>query len=348
MEALRRRHGVDAVASAELEPDLRGFDAVHLFGIVRPQEVWLQARNARRQGKPVILSPVYCDVWEFERHDRDGAVGALARVSNRDVLEAAKAAGRAVNNREFTKGILPLVLKGFSKMQLDIVRWSALFLPNSQSEWDRVVHDLGIDVAPERVAVVPNGVDLDTYTEDLGDSPPEHLADFAGCVLCVGRVEARKNQLNVVQALHGSGLQLVLAGPPAPNQRNYEKRVRAAADANVRVLGAVSDLEKRWLYRLARVHVLASWLETTGLSTLEAAMYDCSLVVSPNGDTREYFEGHAEFCDPGDQASIRTAVLRAMDRPPDTAFVDEIRRNFTWDAAADATYAAYRRVISQE
>ena len=88
--ALRVTTGVDAQISAAAEPDLTGFDAVHLFGLVRPQETWLQARNARRQRKPVFLSTVYCDVWEFERLVRMGPVGWVARHTNRDVIEALK------------------------------------------------------------------------------------------------------------------------------------------------------------------------------------------------------------------------------------------------------------------
>jgi glycosyltransferase involved in cell wall biosynthesis len=85
-------------------------------------------------------------------------------------------------------------------------------------------------------------------------------------------------------------------------------------------------------------------METTGLSSLEAAVAGCSLVVSPNGDTREYFGDHAEYCDPGDVRSIRAAVLRAYETLPSPELAHAIRTEYTWERAADATYAAYRRV----
>ncbi len=68
-------------------------------------------------------------------------------------------------------------------------------------------------------------------------------------------------------------------GQAAANQRGYVEAVRAQVgrNANVHWLGAVSEEDKRWLYRLARVHVLASWMETTGLVSLEAAALDCAL-----------------------------------------------------------------------
>lgn len=345
-----RAVGVEAHISAEATPHLAGFDAVHLFGLVRPQETWVQARNARRQGKPIFLSTVYCDVWEFERFAREGPVGWIARHSNREVIEALKAAGRGVNSREWGHGSLALFLRGFSRMQRDVLRMSTSLLPNSHSEWLRVANDFSLDPADDRVTVVPNGFDADTAsTADLEDpSPPAHIGDLEGCVLCVARLEGRKNQANLIQAIEGTGLTLVLAGPDTANQGRYVGRLKEAAAAldNVHVLGAVTPQEKAWLYSVARVHALPSWMETCGLSSLEAAVAGCSLVLSPNGDTRDYFGDDAEYCDPASPSSIRDAILRSYGREPSAALNRRIRTDYTWMRAAEATYGAYRKVLT--
>lgn len=347
--ALRTTQGVDARTSTEAEPDLTGFDAVHLFGLVRPQETWLQARNAHRQGKPIFLSTVYCDVWEFERVARSGPVGWIARHSNRDVIEALKAAGRGVNNREWSRGSLSLFLRGFSRMQREVVALSSLLLPDSHSEWLRVARDLGLDPADSRVTVVPNGFDAETLRPATVDgSPLAHLAQFKDCVLCVARLEGRKNQPNLIEAVRDTDITLVLAGPATANQGRYVQRVKDAAASldNVHVLGAITPEEKACLYSLARVHVLASWMETTGLSSLEAAVAGCSIVVTPNGDTREYFGDDAEYCDPGSPSSIRDAIFRARAREPSPALDRRIRTEYTWERSAEATYLAYTRLLT--
>ncbi len=346
--ALRTTMGVDAQISAEAEPDLTGFDAVHLFGLVRPQETWLQARNARRQGKPVFLSTVYCDVWEFERIVRTGPVGWVARHTNRDVIEALKAAGRGLNNREWSRGSLALFLCGFSQMQREVVESSSLLLPDSQSEWLRVARDLELDTADGRVTVVPNGFDTETLESvTLDQAPPPHLARFKDCVLCVARLEGRKNQPNLIEAVRDTDMTLVLAGPATANQSRYVKRVKDAAASleNVHVLGAVTSEEKAWLYSLARVHILPSWMETTGISSLEAAVAGCSIVVSPNGDTRDYFGEDADYCDPANPSSIRDALLRACLREPSVALEHRIRTEYTWERSAEVTHGAYRKVL---
>lgn len=346
---LRERFDVDVLVSAELQPDLAGIDAVHLFGIVRPQEVWIQARNARQQSKPVLLSTVYCDVREFERTARIGPVGWIARRTNPDAFEALKAGGRALNSHEWTKGSAALFTRGFTRMQREIVEMTTMFLPNSWSEWHRLKDDLKLSIGDERVVKVPNGVDLsDMDLNRVDQAAQEQFAHFRDCVLCVARVEGRKNQLGLIEALRDTDFVLVLAGKPTPNQTRYVTKVRdaAAGASNTHYLGEVSPDAKRALYALARVHVLPSWMETTGLSSLEAAVMDCSLVVAPNGDTREYFNDHAEYCSPGDLSSIRDAVTRAYASPPPRELAQAIRTDYTWAKAADATYSAYRQLIA--
>jgi glycosyltransferase involved in cell wall biosynthesis len=345
---LREQFDVDVLTSSELQPDLAGIDAVHLFGIVRPQEVWIQAHNARRQGKPVILSTVYCDVREFERTARTGPVGWVARRTNPDIFEALKAGGRALNSREWTKGSAALFTRGFTRMQREIIEMATMFLPNSWSEWHRLKRDLEINISDDRVVKVPNGVDLSDMNLDRVDPAElERLAGFRDAVLCVARIEGRKNQLCLIEALQDTDFTLVLAGKPTPNQTRYVSKVQdaAARASNTYYLGEVSPETKRALYALARVHALPSWMETTGISSLEAAVMDCSLVVTPNGDTREYFRDWVGYCDPGDPTSIREAVARAYSSPPSRELVDIIGSDYTWARAAEATYNAYREVI---
>jgi glycosyltransferase involved in cell wall biosynthesis len=346
---LRERFDVNVSTSSELQPDLSSVDAVHLFGIVRPQEVWLQARNARRQGKPIFLSTVYCDVREFELSDRAGPVGWLARRTNPDAFEALKAGGRALHNREWSDGSAALFTRGFTRMQREIVEMSTIFLPNSWSEWRRLTRDLKLNIDDNRVVTVPNGVDLADMAPDRVDpAEVERLSSFRDAVLCVARVEGRKNQLRLLEALRDTGVTLVLAGKPTPNQTRYVAKVEAAAarQSNAHYLGEVSPRTKRALYALAKVHVLPSWMETTGISSLEAAIMGCSLVVSPNGDTREYFEDDAQYCDPSSPSSIRDAVLRAQTSAPSTTLTHRIRTEYTWGRCAEITYRAYCDVLA--
>jgi glycosyltransferase involved in cell wall biosynthesis len=347
--ALREHFDVDAVPCAELEPDLRGFDAVHLFGLVRPQEVWVQARHAHRAGLPIFLSTLYCDFSEFELRDRQGPVGWVGRHTSQSVFEALKAGGRTVVSHEWSKGTGRLFTRGYRRMQRDVLAMTTAFLPASASEWLRMQADFGLPASIEdRVHVVPIGVDLAEMDQSLvTDADLEPFAEFRDCVLCVARMEGRKNQPRLIDALAGTGMTVVIAGRPTPNQPSYVARVREAArrNGNAHVLGGVTSAQKRALFHLARVHALPSWMETCGISSLEGAVTNCSLVVSPNGDTRDYFGDDAHYCDPADPADIRSAVQRAFATPPPAALEARVRSQFTWERAAAETFRCYQTYL---
>jgi glycosyltransferase involved in cell wall biosynthesis len=340
--ALRHR-GLEVDVSSELEPDLTDYDAVHLFNVVRPHETWLQATNAVNQGRKVLLSTVYCDTAEFDRAGRRALTNLATRSLSRDKLEAVKALGRAALTREFNHATRVLLRQGYTRLQLELLELADAFLPNSRSEMRRLKRDLGIEIAASRIFPVPNGIDPDYYHPAALESnrPPAHLAKYSDCVLCVARIGGAKNQLSLVRAMRDLRLPLVLVGQTSATQFAYLRRLRREAGEDVDILGFVTDDEKRWLYQLARVHVLPSWIETTGLSSLEAAAMECAVVTTERGDTREYFGDLVDYCDPADVSTIRVAVARAYESGPLQQLAEIVRDQYTWDRAAEATLRAY-------
>jgi hypothetical protein len=188
-----RACGCEVDISLELEPDVRAYDIVHLFNLTRPQEVYLQALNAKKQGKMVALSTIYLDYTEADGRARKGISALLGRLLSPPQMEYAKALARAVVRQERSKGTVALLCNGFRRLQENTVRMADIFLPNSHSEMQRVVSDFPF-LAPDRFVVVPNAVDA---VESAQDDPSlaRDVTEFKGCVLCVGRIEARKNQL---------------------------------------------------------------------------------------------------------------------------------------------------------
>ena len=98
-------------------------------------------------------------------------------------------------------------------------------------------------------------------------------------------------------------------------------------------------------YRQAKVHALPSWFETTGLSSLEAAAMGCNVVISDKGDTKEYFEEKAFYCDPRSPESIYDAVEKASGHPYNDLLRKKIIASYTWQQAAIQTLIAYKQVL---
>ncbi len=344
-EALRNL-GCKVDISLDLEPDVKSYDIVHLFNLMRPQETWLQARNAKRQYKPVALSTIYVSYYECDRATRTGLNGMIASRLSEPSVEFLKTLARAVKNLEINKGTLTMLTRGYAALQKNLLNFSDVFLPNSESEMMRVIDDFGESVTVKPYVVVPNAVDVRLFTDSCSQNISSAKSRFDGCVLCVARIEKRKNQLNLVRAMEELPWDLVLIGKVAPNHLKYFKDIQQVKGKNVYVLGEVLHHNLPKYYRAARVHVLPSWMETTGLSSLEAGAMGCNLVITDKGDTRDYFGDFAFYCEPDDVNSICDAICRAYEAPyPNQTLQEHILSYFTWEKAAEKTLEGYRLAL---
>jgi glycosyltransferase involved in cell wall biosynthesis len=334
------RLGITVDISTELQPDLSAYDIVHLFNLTRPQEVLVQARNAVAQGKSIVLSTIYVDYEEYEKKARHGIAGQIASLVSSARLEYLKTIARAVKNRELHKGTLQYLRRGHGSSLREILSLVAVCLPNSESEMTRLAARYP-EASRKRYLVVPNAVDVAIFD-------PEHtviseeVARYRGCVLCVARYEGRKNQLNLIRAMKGLPWPLVLIGKAAPNHRGYLEQMKAESGPNVHYIDQVDHHKLPEYYEAAKVHCLVSWMETTGLSSLEAGVMGCNLVITDKGDTRDYFGNLAFYCDPNSVPSIREAVVRAYQAPVPRELRQRILDNFVWERTARATLEGYR------
>jgi polysaccharide pyruvyl transferase CsaB len=309
--------GLAVSVSTDLQPDLGQFDIVHAFNTTRPQESMEHCANARRQGKPVVLSTVYWDAREFLQRARK-TVDPDFEPSAREVA--------ALAAREAQAAL--------------VMETSDLLLPNSEAERDLLVRNFGI--AAEQCRVVPNAVD-DRFFDGTPDAfVSQHgLRDF---VLCVGRIELRKNQYALLAALEGTELPLVLVGPAVDEE--YLERCRSHATTRVTFIPQMPHELLPSAYAAARVHVLPSWYDTPGLVSLEAAAAGCNIVSTDRGSAREYFGDLAWYCSPDDVDSIRGAVIAAWEAPKSGRLRERVRDSYTWAVAARKTLEAYRIALA--
>lgn len=358
--SLARHLGPAARLSLELRPKLDGVQLVHLFNLSRPIEPAVQLDWARRHGRPVVLTPIYQDLREYNRRGRHGA-GRLAfralgaqdgRLETaRALLNLARAGGDAV------RAGLPLLARGALDrggdaalaLQEGLLASSDLRVFNSSLEEQTVQRCL--PTVPVRSgAVVPVGVDPD---ELAAADPRPFLRRYGlapGFVLSVGRVEDLKNQLALLRALAPQrALQLVLIGQPNPRHAGYVDAVARAAAARPRTM-LIHRLERPLLLSAmaaAAVHVLPSWFETVGLVSLEAAALGCAVVSTDRGYAREYLGEEACYCDPSVPGSIERAVLEALERGGSAALRRRVLERYTEPAVARRMGELYRQVAGR-
>ena len=326
-----RLMGVEVNINTFTKINYEEYDLLHFFNIIDPEDI---LGHVYKSKLPYVISPIYVDYREYDKYHRTDALGKLSRIFPRDTVEYFKTLGKyllkgeKVSTRRF-------FLKGHKQSIKYLLRNAAILLPNSGSEYARLKRDYGIE---QQFEIVPNAINPELFNENKNSE--------RDIVLCVARLEGRKNQLNVIRALNNTNYQVIFIGATSSNQNGYVKRCKSEAAENIKFIDHIEQKELLHYYNRARVHVLASWFETTGLSNLEAAAMGCNLVLGDKGDVRDYFNGNAWYCDPGNPESIRAAVDKAWMSEKKDVLQKQIFNNFTWKAAAEATKKAYEKALS--
>lgn len=330
-----RRTGIEVdVRLCTEKIDYGPYRLIHFFNIIRPADI---LQHIFDSGKPYVVSTIYVDYAEYEKHIRKGWTKLLFRCFSSDQAEYLKVLARRWRNGE--RIVSPrYLLWGHRRSVRYIIRTAACLLPNSQNEYRRLVAHYELQ---QTYRIIPNAIDpaLFAFPDDERNRDPT-------IVLCVGRIEGRKNQLNLIRALNATRFTLFIIGSASPNQLDYYRECRNAAGNNIRFVPAITQETLIRYYATAAVHVLPSWFETTGLSTLEAAAMGCNIVITDKGDTREYFEDYAWYCDPESPASILAAVENAAAGKQHPELIKKIFDLYTWESAAAATAKAYSEVIN--
>jgi glycosyltransferase involved in cell wall biosynthesis len=332
------KKGIQVDISLDFEPNLEGYDLVHLFNLMEPQDIYLQLKNAQRQNKKVVLSTIYGLYTEFERKARGGLFQKVANFLSPYQIVYIKTLVKHYKEKRMHKGVLKMLYKGYYGLMKEIVDNTSVFLPNSDSEMKRVAREFKLK-NPKYVSI-PNAIDKSVFKES-DDNQVNPFLKYNDCILCAARIEGRKSTLNLVRAVKNTNYQLVLVGKESQNQKEYVNQVHLEAGENVTFLGAISHEELNKLYQVCKVHALVSWMETPGLSSLEAAAMGKNIVVTTKGDTYDYFEDYAFYCEPDDVESIKIAIDEAYNSPVNPKLKEKILEKYTWEQTAIETLKAY-------
>ena len=336
--------GLTVDISLDLRPNLDKYDIVHVFNLMRPQDLFLQVKNAKSQGKIIALSTIYGPYTEFEKKARAGVLKVLNQKLTITQIEYLKVLARSILNREFSMGTLIYLLRGHRNLQHRILKMTDIFLPNSESEMRRIEKDFSTEDL--NYVTVPNAVDIARFNlEEVSVEPG--LKQFENCVLCVSRIEGRKNQLNIVRALKDLECKVLFIGQPSANFKNYYDLCLYEANERMVFTGSIKHEDLPKYYRVAKVHILASWMETPGLSSIEAGVMGCNIVVTRKGDAEDYFKDLAYYCEPDDLVSIRYAVTKALEDEVNHDLRRLILKKYNWQEAAEATLRGYNMAMKE-
>lgn len=308
-------------------------DLVHLFNLFDVNSTRSHLRQARQHGLPTVITPNYWNPLDFFFHTSPSPLHRLFRA----VFPHQAAASLYVGHKRRR-------MKAELDAQREILTATRIILPNSLEE--ALILQQDFDQPADKFSVVYNAVDID----NIDSATPDVFAEKYGVkdfVLCAGRFEERKNQLGVATELAGIEVPVVFIGGVPACHRSYFAACRQAA-ANIPHVLLLEGLPQQEIFsamKSAKVHILGSWWENTGLVSLEAALCGCNVVTTNRAPWQEYFGDDAWACDPASLTEIRAAVEAALVTPFRRQLADRIRQRFTWPLAAQALKQAYESVL---
>ncbi|PIR42839.1 hypothetical protein CO058_02365 [candidate division WWE3 bacterium CG_4_9_14_0_2_um_filter_35_11] len=347
------------------EKNISDYDIVHLFNIDWVCETYMQAKFAKDHHKPLVISAIhhsYKEVLDFEnfaRYDIRRIYNLI--VKSQPLRDVGKNVYRSFFNRKKLYPTILQVLMGIRNQQRKILRMSDIVLVQTKQESKDLITDFG--VSDFKSELVVNGVDADIFN-NASRSPfqkffmEKYSVDISKkkVLLNVGRVEPRKNQLNLIKAFEMlkesqsfDGYILIFVGVLSERSPEYIYRFNSEIKnhEDIFYVGALPQQMLASAMSQDGIYVHPSWFETTGLVSLEATLAGMTPVVS--GDrVKEYLGDYGYYCDPKSPESIKNAILKASESSKNTDVLRKrILREFTWDNAALQTIFVYKSLLSK-
>ena len=240
----------------------------------------------------------------------------------------------------------------FTRMQTRVARRLPRVLTVSSSSQTDICRDHR--VAPDRIAVVPVGVDPDVFRP-----MPEVLRRDALMVTTASADVAMKGMAYLLEALAelrsgGRKAELTIIGRPRADSPTLQKiHLMGLSDA-VRFVSDLSEAEIVNLYAEASVAVVPSLYEGFSLPAIEAMSCAAPLVTTTGGALPEVVgpDGEAALqVPPGDAASLAGALQRVLDDPDLGRRLGQGGRrrvldNWSWRHTAERTVEQYRILLA--
>lgn len=169
-------------------------------------------------------------------------------------------------------------------------------------------------------------------------------------ILFIGTLEPRKNINGLLSAYEetsylNQNYSLVLVGKNGWNNTEITKKISRLKNNGLDLIttGYVSEDEKAWLYKHARIVVVPSFYEGYGMQLVEAAHHRVPLAVSDIPVFREVIKGGAVYFNPNNSRNIGEILSSTLS---DKSAIDTLKKNqekvikkLSWNKVASSFYS---------
>lgn len=219
------------------------------------------------------------------------------------------------------------------------------------SHFTKAEVERAFNVKDKQPTVIYNGVaDL----ELLPEKRPDFVADDNELFFfTVGEIRPKKNFHSLVPMMELlPEYKLYICG----NDRwsyadSIRKAIKPSDEGRIRVVGKISEENKRWLYRHCAAFMFPCLLEGFGLPVLEAMRYKTKVFTSRHTCLPEICGPHASYWDdfsPEHMAEVvRDGMARYSRQSKEAEDAYEYSKSFSYDRYVDRYLDLYRRILAE-
>ncbi|MCW4017210.1 MAG: glycosyltransferase family 4 protein [Candidatus Bathyarchaeota archaeon] len=247
-------------------------------------------------------------------------------------------------------------MKRLAKIEEESAKKADFVVTISQYSKQKIVELYGVN--PEKIRIVPNGVDPERFKPDAEGCRREFKArigaDGRQVVLFVGRLIPRKGLSYLIQAakniVQGRNQTLFVIVGDGPSKSSLEAEVaQANLSGNFLFLGDVSETDLSAAYACAEVFVFPSIQEGQGIALLEAQASATPVVAfNVSGVSEAVLTGETGLLvEPADSDAFADAVLKLLSDASLRQSMGVNGRKYivselTWDVCAQKMLGVYR------
>ena len=226
------------------------------------------------------------------------------------------------------------------------------------SESNRREHQETLGRRPEKLAVVPNGIDVERFATADGAGVHAELCVAAGTPLVGVVARLAEERKGIAQFLQMAALvsrahpnvHFVVVGDGPLRPALEAQAAELIVDRRVTFLGARHDVPR--LMAAMRIFVMPSLYEGGPLTLLEAMALGKAVVTTPVGVAEDVVvDGETGLIVPTGDVDALSAAVRRLLEDPDLASLmggraqTEARRSFSIEHMVDRTISVYRSVL---
>ena len=158
--------------------------------------------------------------------------------------------------------------------------------------------------------------------------------------------DERKNVARIIAAAKKYNFNLILGGKLRNEKEKLWLESQINGDKMIEYAGFLNDNDLTSLYKKAKVFALPSIYEGVGLVALDAAVFQCNIIITNSGGPQEYYDNLAWTVNPYSVDDIGASIIQAMndesDRPKLVA--EHVIKNYSKENTVSMLVKDYEKI----